>query len=195
VNNLIVYAHPDTASFNHAIMDAYVLELKASGHKVRIRDLYALGFDPVITLSDYEMIDSGDPPEDIKAEQEHISWAGVVSFICPIFWAGMPAVLKGYVDKVFSLGFAYSFQGDRPKGLLRGKKAVILNSTGGSLVYHQKSGMLDSIRKTIDGGIFRFCGIEVLEHRFFMGVPIATPAEREKMLSEVRDIARSLPSK
>jgi NAD(P)H dehydrogenase (quinone) len=193
VNNLIIYVHPNPASFNHAIMDAYASELKASGHEVRIRDLYALGFNPVITLSDYDMLDRGEPPEDIRQEQDHIRWAGVVSFISPIFWAGMPAVLKGYVDKVFSLGFAYSFQGERPKGLLRGKKAVILNSTGGSLMYYRKSGMLDSIRTTIDNGIFRFCGIEVLEHRFFMGVPIATPAERKMMLAEVRDIARSLP--
>jgi NAD(P)H dehydrogenase (quinone) len=193
VHNLIIYVHPNPASFNHAIMDAYASELKASGHEVRIRDLYALGFNPVITLSDYDMLDRGEPPEDIRQEQDHIRWAGVVSFISPIFWAGMPAVLKGYVDKVFSLGFAYSFQGERPKGLLRGKKAVILNSTGGSLMYYQKSGMLDSIRTTIDNGIFRFCGIEVLEHRFFIGVPIATPAERKMMLAEVRDIARSLP--
>jgi NAD(P)H dehydrogenase (quinone) len=194
VNNLIVYVHPNPASFNHAIMDAYATELRVYGHEVRIRDLYALGFNPVITLSDYDMIDRGERPEDIRQEQDHIQWADIVSFISPIFWAGMPAMLKGYVDKVFSLGFAYSFQGDSPKGLLRGKKAVILNSTGGSLMYHRKSGMLDSIRTTIDGGIFRFCGIEVLEHRFLMGVPIATPAERERMLAEVRDIARSLPS-
>jgi NAD(P)H dehydrogenase (quinone) len=194
MNNLIIYVHPNPASFNHAIMDAYALELIASGHEVRIRDLYSLGFNPVITLSDYDMIDRGDPPEDIAQEQDHIKWANIISFISPIFWAGMPALLKGYVDKVFSLGFAYSFQGDRPKGLLRGKKAVILNTTGGSLMYHRKSGMLDSIRTTIDGGIFRFCGIEVLQHRFFMGVPIATLAERELMLAEVRYIARSLPS-
>jgi NAD(P)H dehydrogenase (quinone) len=194
VNNLIVYAHPNPESFNQAIVDAYASELTAAGHEVRIRDLYALGFNPVITLSDYDLIDRGEPPDDIRQEQDHILWAGIVSFIYPVFWAGMPALLKGYVDKVFSLGFAYSFQGDRPKGLLRGKKAVILNSTGGSLLYHRKSGMLDSIRSTVDGGIFRFCGIEVLEHRFFMGVSISTPAERKIMLAEVRDIARSLPS-
>jgi NAD(P)H dehydrogenase (quinone) len=106
----------------------------------------------------------------------------------------MPAMLKGYIEKVFSLGFAYIFEGDRPKGILKCKKAVIINTTGGALNYYQKSGMIENIRQTIDGGIFRFCGFQVLEHRFFVGVPISTPAERSLMLEEVRGIARSLSS-
>ncbi|HWR68389.1 MAG TPA: NAD(P)H-dependent oxidoreductase [Desulfomonilia bacterium] len=194
MNHLVVYAHPNPASFNHAILDAYTSELKASGHEVRIRDLYAVPFDPVIVQSDYDMINRGTPPEDIRREHDLIRWAGTMTFIFPIFWAGMPAMLKGYIEKVFSLGFAYIFEGDRPKGILKGKKAVIINTTGGALNYYQKSGMIENIRQTIDGGIFRFCGFQVLEHRFFVGVPISTPAERSLMLEEVRGIARSLSS-
>ncbi|MCU0575745.1 MAG: NAD(P)H-dependent oxidoreductase [Desulfobacterota bacterium] len=194
MNHLVVYAHPNPASFNHAILDAYTSELKASGHEVRIRDLYAVPFDPVIVQSDYDMINRGTPPEDIRREHDLIRWAGTMTFVFPIFWAGMPAMLKGYIEKVFSLGFAYIFEGDRPKGILKGKKAVIINTTGGALNYYQKSGMIENIRQTIDGGIFRFCGFQVLEHRFFVGVPISTPAERSLMLEEVRGIARSLSS-
>lgn len=194
MKHLVVFAHPNPASFNHAILDAYTTELKASGHEVSIRDLYAVPFDPVIVQSDYDMINRGTPPEDIRREHDLIRWAGTMTFIFPIFWAGMPAMLKGYIEKVFSLGFAYIFEGDRPKGILKGKKAVIINTTGGALNYYQKSGMIENIRQTIDGGIFRFCGFQVLEHRFFVGVPISTPAERSLMLEEVRGIARSLSS-
>ncbi|HPI92518.1 MAG TPA: NAD(P)H-dependent oxidoreductase [Deltaproteobacteria bacterium] len=194
MNHLVIYAHPNTASFNHAVLDAYTHELAAAGHDVRIRNLYAIRFDPVILQSDYDMINRGTPPDDIRREQEHIDWAGIMTFIFPIFWAGMPAILKGYIEKVFALGFAYVFEGDRPRGILKGRKAVIINTTGGALNYYQKSHMLESIRQTIDGGVFRFCGIQVLEHKFFIGVPMSTPAERTLMLDEVRAVARELPA-
>lgn len=194
MNHLVIYAHPNTASFNHAVLDAYTHELAAAGQDVRIRNLYAIRFDPVILQSDYDMINRGTPPDDIRREQEHISWAGIMTFIFPIFWAGMPAILKGYIEKVFALGFAYVFEGDRPRGILKGRKAVIINTTGGALNYYRKSHMLESIRQTVDGGIFRFCGIQVLEHKFFIGVPMSTPAERTLMLDEVRAVARALPS-
>lgn len=194
MKHLIIYAHPNPASFNHAILDAYVSALKASHHEVRIRDLYALGFNPVIIQSDYDQINRKKPPDDIREEQGHIRWSEVMTLIFPIFWAGMPAILKGYIEKVFSVGFAYVFEGDKPRGILRGRKVVIINTTGGALNYYQKSGMIESLKNTIDGGIFRFCGFQVIEHRFFVAVPIATPAERSMMLEEVRAIAASLPT-
>lgn len=192
MNHLIVYTHPNPASFNHAIMEAYALELEATGRDVRIRDLYSMGFDPVIKQSDYDMMAKGEMPADIRAEQEHIRWADVITFIFPIFWAGLPALLKGYIDKVFSLDFAYTFKKGRPKGLLKGKRVVIINTTGGSLKLHQSSGMFESISQTIDGGIFKYCGMKVVEHRFFMSVPTSTEDERSEMLEDVRRIARSL---
>lgn len=194
MNHLVIYAHPNPASFNHAILKEYTGELAALGHEVHVRDLYATGFDPVILQSDYDKINQGAPPEDIRLEQDFIRRAGIMTFIFPVFWAGMPAILKGYIEKVFSLGFAYVFDGDRPRGILKGRKAVIINTTGGALNYYRKSNMLDNIRQTIDGGIFRFCGFQIIEHKFFVGVPMSTPAERDLMLREVRAIARSLPT-
>jgi NAD(P)H dehydrogenase (quinone) len=90
------------------------------------------------------------------------------------------------------LGFAYTFEKDRPKGLLKGKRVVIINTTGGSLKLYQSSGMFESIRQTIDGGIFRFCAMEIVEHRFFTGVSTSTEDDRRVMLEEVRNIVRSL---
>ena len=194
MNHLIVYTHPSPSSFNHAVMETYALELEALNQEVRVRDLYSLGFDPVIRQSDYDTLSGGGMPEDIGTEQGHLCWADLITFIFPIFWAGPPAMLKGYIEKVFSQGFAYAFEGEQPKGLLGGKKAVIINTTGGSLKLYQSSGMLESISRTIDGGVFRFCGMEVLHHRYFTGVTAATADERAQMLEEVRRIARSLPS-
>jgi len=192
MNYLIVYTHPNPVSFNHAIVQIISEELGEREQYLRVRDLYALGFDPVIKISDYEAIKHEEVPQDIRTEQGHILWADIIIFVSPVFWAGLPALLKGYIERVFTQGFAYDFVESRFRGLLKDKKAVIINTTGGSLQMYESSGMLESIRQTIDGGIFRFCEMEVLGHKFFMNVPFITDSQRAMMLEEVRDMVKTL---
>jgi NAD(P)H dehydrogenase (quinone) len=192
MNYLVVYTHPNPVSFNHTIMQIISEELREREQDLRVRDLYALGFDPVIKMSDYEAIARAEVPEDIRTEQGHILWANIIIFIFPIFWAGIPAQLKGYIERVFTQGFAYEFVESRFRGLLKDKKVVIINTTGGSLQMYESSGMLESIRQTIDGGIFRFCEMEVLGHKFFMNVPFVTDSQRAMMLEEVRAMVQTL---
>ena len=190
MKHLIVYTHPNPMSFNHAILSTVVEELQEQD--IRVRDLYSLGFDPVIRQSDYEAIARGEVPEDIRAEQGHILWADIIIFIFPIFWGGPPSLLKGYIERVYSQGFAYEFTDKGMRGLLTGKKVVIINTAGGSLKQYESSGMLESIKQTIDGGIFRFCSMEVVGHRFFLNVPFATELQRTAMLDEVRGMTQNL---
>jgi NAD(P)H dehydrogenase (quinone) len=192
MKHLIVYTHPNPMSFNHAILTTVVEELQERHQDIRVRDLYALGFDPVIRQSDYEAIARGEVSEDIRVEQGHILWADIIIFIFPIFWAGLPSLLKGYIERVYSQGFAYEFTDKGMRGLLPGKKVVVINTTGGSLKQYESSGMLESIKQTIDGGIFRFCSMEVVSHRFFMNVPFATELQRTAMLDEVQGIIQNL---
>lgn len=193
MNHLVIYAHPNPASFNHAILEAYTRELAAAGHEVRIRDLYATGFNPVILQSDYDMINRGTP-------RRHQTGAGPYplgrghDLHLPRLLGRYAGHAQGLYREGLLLGFAYVFEGDRPRGILKGRKVVIISTTGGALNYYRKSNMLDNIRQTIDGAVFRFCGFQVVEHKFFVGVPMATPAERSIMLEEARAIARSLPS-
>ena len=105
---LVVYAHPNPASFCHAVLEAVTETLKLKNHTVEIRDLYAMHFDPVLKPTDFEGIATGNYPEDIKTEQNHIAWAEMVIVIHPIWWTGMPAMIKGFIDRIFSYGFAYS---------------------------------------------------------------------------------------
>lgn len=97
-------------------------ELEGKGHEVRVRDTYELNFNPVLGASDFISFSQGNTPEDIKEEQEHISWADSITFIYPVWWAGLPAILKGYVDRVFSHGFAYAYGENGIEKLLSGKK-------------------------------------------------------------------------
>ena len=92
----------------------------------------------------------------------------------------MPALMKGYIDRVFTKGFAYNMDEEgQLQGLLAGKKVVILNNMGFPYDYYDKIGMLQSMKQTSDQGIFEFCGIEVAEHRFFGHLDGSSRSERE----------------
>ncbi|MEC0226160.1 NAD(P)H-dependent oxidoreductase [Paenibacillus alba] len=185
MNHLIVYAHPSEGSFNHAILETAVTGLQKKGHDVVVRDLYAIGFQPVVSSS--EII--GGLGEDIVQEQEHLKWADVITFIYPIWWTGMPAIMKGYIDRVFSYGFAYKYVNGVQMGLLKGKKAVILNTQGKSHADYAKSGMDQALRLTSDKGIFEYCGFEILYHIFFESVPESDEATRKQWLEQIADMA------
>ncbi len=182
---LIVYAHPNPKSFNHAIKEKVVEVLTRRDVPHEVRDLYATGFNPVLSAKDFETFLSGSVPEDIKLEQEFIRKAQFLVFIYPIWWTGMPAILKGYIDRVFSYGFAYEERNGELVGLLSDKKAIIINTLGASSLDYGPSGMEECLRKTADVGIFKFCGIEVIEHMFLYSVPYVSDEERSKMLELV----------
>jgi NAD(P)H dehydrogenase (quinone) len=188
MNHLIVYSHPNPKSFCHAILETAVKTLQSKGHEVVVRDLYALGFDPVLKGSDFVGFQSGNISSDIKAEQEKISSAEVITYIYPIWWTGLPAMMKGYIDRIFSLGFAYAVGEWGPVGLLTEKKAIIFNTTGADKGIYDKSGMFDAIKKTSDVGILNFCGVGILEHKFFTSVPSTNDATRKGYLSEVEAV-------
>lgn len=85
-----------------------------------VRDLYAINFQPVISSS--EVI--GGIGEDVVREQEFLQWAEVITLIYPIWWTGMPAIMKGYIDRVFSYGFAYKYVNGVQMGLLKERKLL-----------------------------------------------------------------------
>jgi NAD(P)H dehydrogenase (quinone) len=185
MNHLLVYAHPSKGSFNHAILETAVHGLEAKGHDVIVRDLYEIGFQPAVSSSEI----LGGIGEDIVREQQHLIWADVVTFIYPIWWTGMPAIMKGYIDRVFSYGFAYKYVNGVQMGLLKGKKAVILNTQGKSHAEYAKIGMDQALRLTSDKGIFEYCGFEVMYHLFFESVPNADEATRQDWLDQIAAMA------
>ncbi len=192
MKHLVVYCHPDPKSFCHAILEKVVDTLRGKGHEVRIKELYADGFDPILKGSDFAAFQAGKTPPDIKAEQDHILWAETMTVIHPVWWTSMPAMLKGYIDRVFSLGFAYAFGPDGPKGLLGGRKVVIFSTQGADKAEYDAGGMTDAMKKASDVAIYSFSGMEVLEHRFFGGVPSVDDATRRRYLSEVKEVMSRL---
>ncbi|MDD5225588.1 MAG: NAD(P)H-dependent oxidoreductase [Candidatus Omnitrophica bacterium] len=193
MKHLIVYAHPNTASFNHAIKETLVRVLREKGQDVRVRDLYALHFDPVLKADDFQAFLAGKVPRDIAIEQDHIRWADQMTFLYPVWWGRMPSLAMGYIDRAFSKGFAYDYTPTGPVGLLPGKKVYAVSTMGAPLAMAESSGGIKSMEQIIDNETFRFCGMEMVGHKYFGSVPTVTDEDRKKMLEEVAGIAASWP--
>jgi NAD(P)H dehydrogenase (quinone) len=138
MNVLIVYAHPEPRSFNGAMRDVAVETLASAGHEVVVSDLYAMHFNAVVGADDFtgeradpgflsiareqtKAYEIGTLAPDIVAEQEKLRRADLVIFQFPIWWFGMPAILKGWADRVFARGFAYSTGRKYDTGLFRAR--------------------------------------------------------------------------
>ncbi len=193
MNCLVVYAHPNPESFNHAILETLTGALRAQGHEVRIRDLYTAPFDPVLRAADLRAAAAGRPlPEDVRREQEAVAWAELLAFIYPLWWFDRPAVLKGWFDRVFTNGFAFRFDERGIQGLLQGKRAFVLVTAGGREADFEAIGAREHLLHPTTEGTLRFCGIEAVTDLVFYGVPLADDAERAAMLERVEALARSL---
>ena len=193
MKHLIVYSHPNPESFNHAIKETMVRVLRERGHDVRVRDLYALHFDPVLKADDFRDLLAGKVSRDIAIEQEHVRWADQITFVYPVWWGRMPSLAMGYIDRVFSKGFAYDYAATGPVGLLPGKKAYAFSTMGAPLAVAESSGGIKSMEQIIDNETFRFCGMEMIGHKYFGSVPTVAVEERKKMLEEVAMIASNWP--
>ncbi|MEH2245144.1 NAD(P)H-dependent oxidoreductase [Nostoc sp.] len=192
MNVLIVYAHPNPNSFNHAILDSVVTGLKEADHTPKIKDLYTLSLKITLDAEDLEQIVNGKTPDDILKEQQDILWAEGLIFIYPIWWYDRPAILKGWIDRVFLQGFAFDTDADGIKGLLIHKKAIIFQTTGGTEAMFTHIGTdKDVFRHTMMEGTLQFCGIQNIIYKPFYGVPHISQADREQMLSETYELGKN----
>ncbi|MGM9924914.1 MAG: NAD(P)H-dependent oxidoreductase [Bacillus sp. (in: firmicutes)] len=185
MNHLIIYAHPSANSFNSAIKATIIQKVEQSNHAIKVRDLYELHFDPVLQHEEMLDIQKNQYRPDVLCEQQHIAWADVIYFIYPTWWYSMPAILKGYCDRVFTNGFAFTSTPDGSKGMLYGKKAFIFETAGDtehSLLHRNlKQGMMN----TMDIGILQYCGIEVLQHKLMPEIHDISDEARQKYLREI----------
>jgi NAD(P)H dehydrogenase (quinone) len=186
---LLVFAHPEPRSLSGALRDVAINELRAQGHDVRISDLYAQCWTSAVSRADFPAL----PPEqrlipvdaskrafeanaltsDVKAEIEKLLWADVLILQFPLWWFSMPAILKGWVDRVFAYGFAYGVGehndtrwGDRyGEGTLAGKRAMLIVTAGGWEEHYSQRGVngpIDDLLFPINHGILYYPGYDVL---------------------------------
>lgn len=178
MNHLIVAAHPLIASVTMKLVRAYALELEELGHHQHTHDLYRMGFDPVLTADELEPLSDRRPlPLEIAQAQAAVSGADALTVVYPFWWASMPAILKGYIDRVFARGFAYEARGGVTKGLLSGKQCVLVTLSGSPMTLLRESGEWRAVDVLQDTHIFKSCGFELLEHLHIESVEPPIPPE------------------
>jgi NAD(P)H dehydrogenase (quinone) len=177
---LVVYAHPNPQSFNHAIMESFISGLKESRHTYEISDLYAGGFNPVFNSADLSQFTGKEMPGEVLAEQKKVNKAGALVFIYPVWWWAAPAILKGWYDRVLSYGFAYkSGEQGEPVGLLKDKKVLHITTTLGKKEEYRGKG-LEEAMKAVDRASFTgVCGIQNVEHLFLYAVESGAETRKE----------------
>lgn len=184
MKHLIIYAHPSTNSFSFKLKDALIEEIKGKGHQVELRDLYEMDFDPVLRPEDLAQLKIGETPKGIEKEQALLKEADYVSIIYPLWWAGFPAILKGYIDKVLAYGFAYEMTKEGIQGKLSGKKVNLYTSMGNSLEQYEEKNLLEAFKVIHGEEIFEFCGMQISSHKFFPQIPDASTEIINKHLTE-----------
>ena len=189
MNILIVYAHPNPDSFNRAILDRVCDALTGKGHEVRVRDLYDMDFEPVLSSNDLVDVGVGKLADDVAEEQDHVRWATAMLFIYPVWWFDRPAILKGWFDRVFTRGFAFEYSEAGVVGLLTQQKAAVIMTTGGTESDFEGLDMDALLVHPVTEGTLAFCGIQDTAHKVLMGVPVVGDEVRRMMLDETVEFA------
>lgn len=190
MTHAVILAHPNRGSFNAAVADAYVESLKALGQVVILRDLYALGFDPCLKASEIPGPDAFAPRPDVLAERALLAKVEVFVFIYPFWFNAPPAMLKGYVDRVFSMGFGYEPvpAGTRPG--LTGRRLLSFSSSGAPDAWVRSTGARANLQTVFDHHLAAVCGMSVLDHVHFGAiVPDITAEAVATCLDQVRATA------
>ena len=189
MNWYILLAHPNPASFNHAVCRALLEGLQEAGAYYEVNDLYATGFNPLMAGEDFNQFeDGGRLPADVLAEQAKVDRADCLALIYPVWWNDVPAVLKGWLDRVLSKGWAYDITADGHfMPLLKLKKVIILNTADNPLELLEAVGLNDAARLTKAEGTFAFCGAVDIDHRI-LGEVSSDERGRRRFLQEVKKI-------
>ncbi|MCL2178827.1 MAG: NAD(P)H-dependent oxidoreductase [Proteobacteria bacterium] len=186
---LVVLGHPSSDSFCGALGETYAQSAKNAGHDVRFLRLHALKFDPILH-NGYRTIQPLE--QDLLQAQADITWAEHLTFIYPIWWGGIPALLKGFLERVFLPGFAFKYREGKPfpDKLLKGRTAHLLVTMDTPPWYYKwvfRMPGLHQMRKAT----LEFCGIKPLKTLTFGPILGSSPAQRDAWLKQASAAASS----
>ena len=212
MNILVVYAHHEPASLTGSLKNVALSTLTSQGHEVVESDLYGTGFHPVANKYDFTTLSGGHfnymleqknsaerdwaYAPDIVAELQKLKAADLVLFYTPIWWFSVPAVLKGWFDRVLTMGVAWDGGRIYEEGLLRGKRAMITAVAGGPEEYYQPLGKhhatLKQILHPVHHGTLAFCGLDVLEPFLVYSSMNKSPEEYQNLLDSHKAVIDSV---
>jgi len=181
MNVLIVYAHPEPRSFGGALRDVAIDTLTQQGHTVVVSDLYAESFHAAAGPADFtehtnkEVFELGAEQEhaakhdgfspEIQGEIDRLFAADFLILQFPMWWFSVPAIMKGWIDRVFAFGVTYDFGRTWDRGVMRGKRAMLTFTTGApesTFAPDGRNGDLEQVLWPLHAGVLALCGFDVL---------------------------------
>ena len=181
MNVLVVFDHPRRNSFCGAVLDQFAHGLGDAGHQVEIADLRGENFDPRLTLADEPDWNDSDKvySDAVRAEQARIARNDALAFIFPVWWWSFPATTKGWIDRVWNYGWAYSTR------KLQHKKGLLIGINAGDEAGYQKRGYDSAMRTQLLTGIVNYCGIEDAALELFFDA-LGSTETRDSLLARAR---------
>jgi len=212
----IVYAQAEPKSFNGALFRTARETLQATGHSIEISDLYGMKFDPVSDRRNFATVknpdffkqqieemyatEAGGFAPDVEGELRKLEWCDLMVWQFPLWWFGLPGIMKGWVDRVFAMGRTYGGERFYENGVFKRKKALLCLTTGGPGDVYRKGGWngdIHAILRPIQRGMLRFVGFQVLAPNIVYSPVRISDQERKVALdawaSRLRDIERDQP--
>ena len=207
----VVHAHPEPQSFCTAMKSAAVEAFAQQGHEVQVSDLYAMGFQPVASTADFgeradpdycvyaleqrHGVQTGTLSADIRAELDKLLWCDLVVFVFPVFWYSTPAILKGWIDRVFVSGQVYGGKRFYDRGGLAGRRALVGLTLGGQEHMFEPQGIhgpIEDMLKHFLQGTLAYTGLQVLPPFVGWHIPYLSDEARNQAMEAWKDRLQSL---
>lgn len=208
---LIVHAHPEPQSFTHAMCQQAIRTLTDGGAEVRVSDLYAMKWNPVASEADFLARDKpdylvyaleqrqatkhGHLAADIQAELDKLLWCDLLILSFPIYWFSVPAILKGWIDRVLVSGVCYGGKRFYDQGGLQGKRALVALTLGGREHMFGTDaihGPIEDMLSPLLRGTLAYVGMDVLAPFVGWHVPYISEEARSDLLNQYDRRLRSL---
>ena len=183
----IILAHPNKKGLCYAAFESVKKGLEAVGHEVKTTDLYAENFNPVLVFNeDKHRRDMQFDPE-TQPYRDAIAWADHLVFVFPIWWAGMPAILKGFIDRVFAGGFAYKYGSGISVliGLLKNKTAWIISAQDAPAIVRFIPFLVPDYGQVLKKQVLMACGFKKVQCFPIFSVKDSTSEKRQKWLQKL----------
>jgi NAD(P)H dehydrogenase (quinone) len=202
MNIFLVLAHPEPRSFNGALFQQAQKFLAGGGHEIKTSELYSMEFNPVSSRHNFTSVKDPDyfKPQveetfatemngfapDVEQELQKLEWCDLMIWQFPLWWFGLPAILKGWADRVLAMGRAYGNGRMYDTGVFQGKRALLSLTTGGGNEHYEKGGFngdIHGILRPVQRGIFEFVGFSVLAPHIVYGPAHMSDEQREEALA------------